>query len=54
MESIEVQKLTDNELMNHLKHLAALWFKNSDILLLEELFRRFRKAQHAQPQQPSV
>ncbi len=36
--------LSDDELMNRLKHLAAQWFRNDDILLLEELFRRYRNA----------
>lgn len=36
--------LTDNELMDRLKHLAAQWFNNNDILLLEELFRRYKHA----------
>lgn len=34
--------------MDRLKHLAAQWFRNADILVLEELFRRYEraKAQH--------
>lgn len=36
--------LTDDELFDALKRLAAMWFKNSDILILEELFRRYNRA----------
>lgn len=32
--------IPDEDLLNHLKHLAAQWFSNDEILLLEELFRR--------------
>lgn len=37
------QHLTDDELMDKLKTLSAQWFKNDDILLLEELFRRYNR-----------
>ena len=33
--------LTDAELVNALRRCAGIWFKNSDLLLLEELIRRF-------------
>ncbi len=36
--------LSDDELFDKLKHLASMWFKNSDILILEELFRRYNQA----------
>lgn len=36
--------LTDFELMDRLKYLAAQWFNNTDILVLEELFRRYERA----------
>jgi hypothetical protein len=36
--------LPDPELMDRLKHLAAQWFNNTDILVLEELFRRYERA----------
>lgn len=35
---------SDEDILNDLRLLAAQWFKNSDILLLEELFRRYEKA----------
>jgi hypothetical protein len=36
--------MSDDELIDHLRRAAATWFKNSDLLLLEELIRRYRKA----------
>jgi hypothetical protein len=36
--------LTDIELIEQLRRAAATWFKNSDLLLLEELIRRFNNA----------
>ena len=36
--------MTDDELMNTLKREAAAWFNNSNLLLLEELFRRYKHA----------
>lgn len=36
--------LPDHELMDRLKYLAAQWFNNIDILVLEELFRRYERA----------
>jgi hypothetical protein len=36
-------EMTDEELMDRLKHLAAQWFNNTDILVLEELFRRYQR-----------
>lgn len=44
MEPVE-RTMTDDELFDALKHLAAMWFKNSDILILEELFRRYKRCQ---------
>lgn len=42
-------QLSDPELMDRLKHLAAQWFKNDDILVLEELFRRYNRAIASRP-----
>lgn len=39
--------LSDEELMNRLKHQAAQWFANDNILLLEELFRRYKQCQRS-------
>lgn len=39
--------LPDDDLFDRLKHLAAQWFKNDDILLLEELFRRYDRARQS-------
>lgn len=36
--------LSDEQLLNDLKALASQWFKNDDVLLLEELFRRYNRA----------
>lgn len=49
MESPQASKLkytdlSDNEVMDRLKHLAAQWFSNDNILLLEELFRRYSRS----------
>lgn len=33
-------EMSDDEIRDRLKHLAAQWFSNEEILLLEELFRR--------------
>ena len=39
--------MTDEELIGHLRKAAAIWFKNDDLLLLEELIRRYRRLSHA-------
>jgi hypothetical protein len=38
--------MSDDEIRDRLKHLAAQWFSNEEILLLEELFRRFVNAEN--------
>lgn len=40
----EGAKLTDEELIGVLRRAASTWFKNSDLLLLEELIKRYRFA----------
>jgi hypothetical protein len=35
--------MTDAELINALRRAASVWFKNSDLLMLEELIRRFER-----------
>ena len=45
--------LSDKELMNRLKHEATQWFTNNNILLLEELFRRYHKCQASQNTNPT-
>ena len=37
--------MTDAELIEQLRRAAGIWFKNSDLLLLEELVKRYRLAQ---------
>ncbi len=34
---------TDEELVEHLRRVAAIWFKNTDLILLEDLIRRFER-----------
>jgi len=34
--------MTDAELIERLRRAAGIWFKNEDLLLLEELIRRYR------------
>lgn len=49
MESVN-SKMTDAELIERLRHAASVWFKNTDMLLLEEFIRRF----HAHSRNTSV
>lgn len=37
-----VRTWTDEHLILHLTHCAEVWFKDADILALEELVRRFK------------
>ena len=41
--------MTDQQLIDTIKHLATQWFSNDEILLLEELFRRNINAKPSQP-----
>jgi hypothetical protein len=34
--------MSDAELVDQLRRAAGIWFKNQDLLLLEELIRRYR------------
>jgi len=34
---------TDEELVEHLRRVAAIWFKNADLILLEDFIRRFER-----------
>ena len=34
-------EMTDRELVDSLRRAAGIWFKNTDLLLLEELIRRY-------------
>ncbi len=36
--------LSNNELILKLRKAANIWFKNTDLLLLEELIRRYNRA----------
>lgn len=36
-------KMTNEELILSLRKAASIWFRNSDLLLLEELIRRFQQ-----------
>lgn len=37
--------LPTDQLIDRLRRAASIWFKNDDLLLLEELIRRFRQAE---------
>jgi len=36
--------MSDAELVENLRRAAGIWFKNDDLLMLEELIRRYRIA----------
>jgi hypothetical protein len=42
-------KMTDGELIGALRQAASIWFKNTDLLLLEELIRRYQRGLNAKP-----
>jgi hypothetical protein len=42
-------KMTDAELILKLRHAASIWFAKDNILLLEEVLRRWKMAQIAMP-----
>lgn len=35
--------MTDEALIEHLRRIASIWFKNADLLALEELIRRYNR-----------
>jgi len=35
--------MTSSELIEHLRRAASIWFKNDDLLMLEELIRRYHE-----------
>jgi hypothetical protein len=39
-----MSNISDSNLIEQLRKAASTWFKNSDLLLLEELIRRYHKA----------
>lgn len=39
--------LTDDQLIERLRHQASIWFKNDDIVLLEDFIRRFNKCRRS-------
>lgn len=45
MESVNtsIKDLSDEALIDILRRCAAIWFKNSDLLLLEEFIRRYNQ-----------
>ena len=46
-------EMTNTELIDQLRRAASIWFKNTDLLLLEELIRRYRYANsRSTPEQP--
>lgn len=46
--------LSDQEVFDRLKHQAAQWFTNDNILLLEELFRRYNKCRASPSTNPTT
>jgi hypothetical protein len=40
----ESSNFTDAELVEHLRRAASIWFKDSDLLALEELLQRYALA----------
>lgn len=43
--TLKLVPMSDGQLVAELRHAAAVWFKNTDLLLLEELIRRYRFCQ---------
>lgn len=43
-------KMSDDELVDRLRRAASVWFKNTDLILLEELIRRYASARQAHGQ----
>lgn len=41
-------EMTNTELIERLRRAAGIWFKNADLLLLEEFIKRFSRANHGQ------
>ena len=41
--------MTDDELIALLRKAAGIWFKNTDLLLLEELIKRFKRLTREKP-----
>ena len=41
--SYKFDTLSDDELELRLRKLGSIWFRNLDLLLLEEMLRRYRK-----------
>jgi len=39
-----VRRIPDEGLIDHLRRAGNIWFKNEDLLLLEELIRRYQLA----------
>ena len=40
-----MNSMTDAELVEQLRRAASIWFKNEDLLMLEELLRRYARVQ---------
>ena len=43
------EQMTNAELIERLRRAAAIWFKNGDMLLLEELIKRWARARRRWP-----
>jgi len=40
-------QMTDAELIEELRRAASIWFKNDDLLLLEEMIKRFGRRERS-------
>lgn len=45
--------MTDDELIEQLRRAASIWFKNSDLLLLEEFIKRFKRRRAMRVEEPA-
>lgn len=52
--SYKFAHLTMDELEARLRRVGAIWFKNDDMLLLEELIRRAKDRQYVDSHAPSL
>lgn len=41
--------MTDEQLIEDLRRAAATWFRNADLLLLEDFIKRFERMKRAMP-----
>lgn len=44
---MSAKEISDDDLIASLRKAGSIWFRNTDLLLLEELIRRLKEAQSA-------